>query len=112
MTLGGQTAEYWNGRRYSANEANPWFFSLLSSHPAVFAGGTLLWIGIFVSLIVLLPRRWSMILAVAIVLGHTWGAASWLGRFGAAGYWATLGLFLVSAVLLVDSWERSSRDRV
>ena len=59
------------------------------------------------SLVILaVPRRAAMTVSIAIVLGHTWGAATWICWVLPYGYWIALALFLVSAVLIVAAWER------
>ncbi len=106
ITLHGQAPEYWAGNRSTAIEGNPWFLWLLQQHPLAFEAGILAWICVFSLVILAFPRRAAMTVSVAIVLGHTWGAATWICRQLPFGYWITLALFLVSAVMIVATWER------
>lgn len=92
--------------RSDVNEGNPLFNWLLQQHPLAFEAGIAVWILFFCSLIFALPRRAAMTVSIAIVLGHTWGTASWLCWRVPHGYWITLGLFLASAMLIVWTWEK------
>ncbi len=52
-----------------------------------------------------------MTVSIAIVLGHTWGAATWICWVLPFGYWLALALFLVSAVLIVVKWEKIGQSK-
>lgn len=109
ITLFGQSSDYWRGNYSVANEMNPWFNWLLRQHPLAFEAGIAAWVIVFCSVILVLPRRVAMTISIAIVLGHTWGAATWLGMMQPYGYWFALALFLASAVMIVVTWERFGR---
>ncbi len=109
ITLAGQSSLYWSGHYAASNEGNPLFNWLLQQHPLAFEAGIVMWIVLFCSLILVLPRLAAMVVSIAIVLGHTWGAATWLCWKVQNGYWITLGLFLASAILIVWSWEMFGR---
>jgi hypothetical protein len=47
-----------------------------------------------------------MTISIAVVLGHTWGTATWLCWVLLYGYWLTLALFLSSAIVIVATWEK------
>lgn len=64
---------------------------------------------LFCTLILVLPRLAAMVVSIAIVLGHTWGTATWLCWKVQSGYWLALALFLVSAMLIVWTWEKFGR---
>ena len=106
ITLVGQSPDYWAGNRALAEEGNPWFLWLLRQHPLAFEAGIAAWVGVFSLVILTFPRRAAMTVSIAIVLGHTWGAATWLCYRFPYGYWITLALFFVSAVLIVATWEK------
>ena len=106
ITLFGQSAEYWAGNRSVANEGNPWFLWLLRQHPLAFEAGIAAWVVVFSSLILAVPRRAAMTISIAIVLGHTWGTATWLCWVLPFGYWIALALFLASAIAIVATWEK------
>ncbi|MDP6546557.1 MAG: hypothetical protein QGH60_21470 [Phycisphaerae bacterium] len=105
ITLIGQTPAYWSGDYSNAREGNPLFNWLLCRHPLAFEAGVLLWIAIFGCAILFLPRFVSKVVSVAVVLGHTWGAASWLCLIYAHGYWYAIGLCLLSGIAVNVSWE-------
>jgi len=106
LTLWGQSAEYWQGRYEFTNESSPPFNWLLRQHPLAFEAGILVWIVLFCVAIVAVPRRLAMTLSMAIMIGHTWGATSWLMLRFANGYWLSIGLFLVTAFMITFCWER------
>ena len=106
ITLVGQAPDYWAGNRSVANEGNPWFLWLLRQHPLAFEAGITAWVVVFSLVILAVPRHAAMTVSIAIVLGHTWGAATWICWVLPYGYWIALALFLVSAVLIVAAWER------
>jgi len=106
ITLFGQSSEYWKGRYSVANEVNPLFNWLLRQHPLAFEAGIAAWVIVFCSVILSAPRRVAMTISIAIVLGHTWGAATWLSMMPPFGYWITLALFLTSAIIIVITWDR------
>jgi len=109
ITLFGQAPNYWKGDYSVAVEGNPWFYWLLLQHPLAFEARIVAWVGVFSFVIFTLPRRAAMTISIAIVLGHTWGAATWICYSLPFGYWVTLALFLVSAIIIVATWERFGR---
>lgn len=99
LTLSGQPAEYWAGDFSRVKEMSPTFHYLLSIHPMAFVAGAFLWICLFATLILLLPETLALIMSIAIVFGHTVGAATWL-QWKPNGYQLCNGLFLLSAVVI------------
>ncbi len=100
LTLAGQSAQYWGGAHSQVNEGSPTFHTLLSVHPLAFAAGLLVWMAVFVGIILLLPDTLSLIVCIAVTLGHTVGAATWVLWQSQYGYQACNGLFLLAAVAL------------
>lgn len=100
LTLAGQSAEYWGGAYTRVNEASPTFHHLLAAHPLAFAGGLLSWMAVFVGIILLLPDTLALVVSIAVTLGHTVGATSWVRWQFQYGYQVCNGLFLLAAVAL------------
>lgn len=98
LTLIGQPAEYWAGDYSRVNEGSPTFHYLLSIHPMAFVAGAFLWICLFVAILLLLPETLALIMSIAIVFGHTAGAATWL-LWRPNGYQLCNALFLLSAAV-------------
>jgi hypothetical protein len=98
--LAGQSPAYWSGDYAQENESSPTFNHLLQVHPAGFAAGILAWATVFVGIIVLLPETAALMMSIAVTLGHTAGAATWLLWRFQYGYQACNALFLASAVVL------------
>ena len=98
LTLVWQPPEYWQGDRTRIIEGSPTFHYLLTIGPAAFVVGVLTWMAIFVPLLLLLPDTPALVTSIAIVFGHTAGAAAWLrGRF-TFDYQLLVGLFALAAV--------------
>jgi uncharacterized BrkB/YihY/UPF0761 family membrane protein len=63
----------------------------------------LLWVLVFSALIVVLPDIASQVLSLALVIGHTWGAMTWLAYRLLIEYHLCLLLFVLSAVLFIGA---------
>ncbi|HUV39257.1 MAG TPA: hypothetical protein VMY39_06565, partial [Planctomycetota bacterium] len=55
---------------------------------------------------VLLPRRVALVVSTMVVLGHTVAAAFWLYYSTDLGFWGTMGLVALAAVLFEATRER------
>jgi hypothetical protein len=73
LTMYNQPAEYWAGDYSRTTEGAPFFRKLFEIHPLATAGGYGLWAGIILTWIVFMPDIMAVILAIAIVFGHTAG---------------------------------------
>lgn len=108
LTLYWQPQGYWSGRYDLALEGSP-FRRLLELHPVAYGAWVIVWIALFTTAIFLLPRRLAMVVSMGVVIGHTWGTASWIFKKAHAGYWLCILLFVYSAVLIVVAWEKAMR---
>jgi hypothetical protein len=99
LTLRGQSAEYWAGKYARVNELSPTFHHLLAYHPLAFVAGFLGWALIFTTVILLLPRTLALAMSLAVTLGHTWGATTWLLHRFHYGYQACEALFVLTALV-------------
>jgi hypothetical protein len=105
LTMCGQPEEYWAGDYSQTNEGAPFHRKLFTLHPAAAVAGYAAWGGILIGLILLLPEALAVVLAVAVVFGHTVGAytwvEAWLGAGITVGWFQTArGMFPASAVVL------------
>jgi hypothetical protein len=103
LTLRGQPAAYWAGDYARTTEGAPFYRMLYAWRPAAAVCGYLLWAGLLGGLLILLPEVLAVVLTIAVVIGPTVGAYSWLQvmlfRAGPTGwYQAANGLFLWSAL--------------
>jgi hypothetical protein len=78
LTLYKQPAEYWAGNYACANEISPFFGGLLRIHPLAAIAGQLVWVGLILELLVVLPELLAVILFTFVVVGHMNGAYSWM----------------------------------
>jgi hypothetical protein len=106
VTLLWQPAAYWAGVYSTGQEGNPAYSWLLRQHPLAFEAGMVAWVALFSSIIYLAPQRLAKIVSIAVMLGHTWGTATWLYWRLPHGYWISIALFLASATIIVLSWDR------
>jgi hypothetical protein len=111
LTLHGQPPEYWAGDYSRTTEGASFYRRLYTLHPAAAVGGHLVWIALLAGLLLLLPEVLAVVLAIAAVFGHTFGASTWVtaallyrASFGqptmVSWYQAANGLFLLSAVVI------------
>lgn len=109
LTLYGQSPAYWAGNYQDVNEISPSFRAYLTTHPIVFAGVGVAWIGIFTGLIAILPEKIGMTISIAVVIGHMAGSATWLAyRFNS--YQACNALFLFTSIAIVTSFSMGRSD--
>lgn len=87
---------------------HPDLLAVLAVHPLVPVLLTVLWISLFSLALVFLPLRPAKALALAVTLGHglSAGALSGLGHLA----WGSAILFLLSAVLIVATWEKAGAE--
>jgi hypothetical protein len=101
LTMHGQPAAYWAGDYSRTTEGAPFFRKLFEIHPLAEAAGEALWAGVIVVGLLLLPEVLAVILAVAVVFGHTGGGYTWLGWPIESRWFQTLhGVLFVSATVL------------
>ncbi len=100
LTLAGQSASYWAGNYGQVNEISPTFNHLLSYHPLAFAAGLLGWIVVLCGMILLMPQTLALTTSIAVTVGHTWGAMSWLLNGLHYHYQAGNALMLAAALAL------------
>jgi hypothetical protein len=104
LTLSGQSAAYWQGERNEVNEFSPDLNRLLTVGPTAFLGGFLIWIAVFTTIVLLLPRRPAMVIAAAVAIGHTIGACTWIIWRPPYGYQVCIALTFLTALLLVSAF--------
>lgn len=109
LTLAGQSSAYWSGDYTAVNEVSPSFAYYLTVHPLAAMAAGVLWIAIFSAIILLLPEMLALIVSIAILFGHTFGALSWL-MFRFHSYQACNLLFLVSATLVVYAFKKGQSN--
>jgi len=101
MTMYGQPAQYWAGDYSRTTEGAPFFRKLYEIHPLAAIAGNGLWAAIIVTWILLMPEVVAVILAIAIVFGHTAGGYTWLHLGLQCRWFQTLhGVLFISASVL------------
>lgn len=77
FTVIGQPANYWSSSYRVINEGSSIGYYLLGYSPWIFLGSMAVYIASMVVLMKKLPLFWSVILAMALFIGHIGGSASW-----------------------------------
>jgi hypothetical protein len=106
LTTLGQSQEYWNGDYSAVNEGNPFFRGLFAIHPGAAIAGYVVWAGILIGLVLLLPEVLAVVLATAVVFGHVGGAYTWMQHFEwvepfGQGWFQTAGGLLPAAAVVL-----------
>lgn len=106
LTLHGQPPEYWAGDYAQTTEGAPFYRRLYAWHPAAAVCGHLAWASLLGGLLILLPEVLAVVLAIAVVFGHTAGAYTWIegmllrshGIEAKGWYQVANSMFLLSAL--------------
>jgi len=107
-TLHGQPPEYWAGNYGQTTEGAPFYRMLYQWSPVGAVFGHLIWAGLIGGLLILLPEVFAIVLAIAVVFGHTAGAYTWInamlmranGVEASGWYQVANGMFLLSALVV------------
>ena len=103
LTLGGQSADYWNDSYRTVNELSPDVHTLLSIHPMVFVMGVLTWLTIIALLSILLPQMLAIGFSTTVTVAHSIGCATWTIWRPPFGYQITMAGSVVVGVLITVS---------
>lgn len=106
LTLLGQGVDYWAGDYYFAREYAPHAKYLLQQSPIWFMFGIFFYILLIIFVLTTISIRWSKIFSLALIMGHTWGASSWL-LSQRTDYWFILLVFLGIAGITILSFEKA-----
>jgi hypothetical protein len=111
LTLLGQPGAYWQGDPSAVNEASPEVHRLLTIGVFASALGVVLWTVVVAGLLALLPRPAALFLTLAVTIGHTVCATTWIWLWPSGSYHASLWLSLMAAFGLVVTivWEETAR---
>ena len=109
VTLAGQPAEYWAGDYAAVHEINPLARALLKTHPMLFLAAATAWAAVFTILIVY--WRYGAWVAVALTVGHTVGAATWLVRIGPWGWLLAVAYLAAVSQFARRCWRGGRKKR-
>lgn len=104
VTLFGQPAGYWTDAAQH-NEANPLSAFMLSQGPGAYLLSKVVYLLIVTAAVWLLPRLLSLLAATSFVLGHAFGALTWLlYDSGLNFYWLYLYFPGIAGLLVWQAW--------
>jgi hypothetical protein len=97
ITIVHQPKEYWNGNLNVANEANSIGNFMMNQH----VSGIFIVCGIWLILIGILgyyiPKKYSRIFLMFVLIAHSFGAGSWLSND--YGFWTAIIFILFNSIL-------------
>lgn len=94
-----QPADYWEGHLEMANEGNPLVFFAMNQHELGLFVVLILWLALLTLIGYFLPYRLLKILSLGVLVGHSWGASTWLEYFYGFGY--VIILFIINATIFI-----------
>jgi hypothetical protein len=97
ITIINQPKEYWSGNLDKANEGNPIGGFLMKNHVSGLFVISFIWLIIIGLVGYYLPRKYSRIFLLFILIIHSYGASSWLSQF--YGFWYAIAFMLFNAIL-------------
>lgn len=104
VTSYGQATIYWQGQLDAVNEANPVVnWAMVKSQSGLFII-TFLWLMLVIALVYWCPRPVATFIAVAIVIGNSFGACSWLSYYS---FWYAIGLIVFNGLILTVCLEKN-----
>ncbi|HTB84062.1 MAG TPA: hypothetical protein VK742_10445 [Candidatus Sulfotelmatobacter sp.] len=99
-TLLGQPGAYWNHPE-AANEGNAFFRLFLSRGLPAYLLFSLVYIAVIFVLVSIIPRRLALVSIFAFILGHYFGASTWLSYRWHFGITAPIIYGIILGVLIV-----------
>jgi len=110
ITIAHQPKEYWNGNLNVANEANTIGNFMMKQH----VSGIFIVCGIWMILIGILgyyiPRKYSRIFLLCVLIGHCFGAGSWLSML--YGFWSAIVFILFNTILFYKIDDLINKEKV
>lgn len=103
----GQPTAYWNGNCGAAVEWNPLALPLLQYHPLAFVGVSVAVAAGSCAFLLGGPNWLAVVLAFALILGHTLGVCSWLLQLGWPGWLAALAFLTLMERLVEVCWRQA-----
>ncbi len=110
LTLFYQPQGYWSQSFQLDTESNPVGKFLMRLHPLAFVGGILIYAFVIAVLINRLPSPLEQLVAMAVLLGHTWGTTHWLYNHFSSIYWLRVFAFIAIASITTACWHKANKD--
>jgi hypothetical protein len=110
LTMWHQPDYYWDGWYDYCNEANPLSYRLMTLHPFAMIVASVVYLGVFCTAIIKLPRHTALYASLALTLGHAFGAGTWAYNYYGNGM--ALALTLFTAAVCTIAFELWAADGV
>ncbi len=96
ITILHQSNEYWEGNLNTANEGNPIGNFFMSHHVSGLFLISAFWLILIVVLGYYLPRKVARVFLLFTFIAHSWGASTWLSRYG---FWYVIIFIAINSIL-------------
>ena len=110
ITIVHQPKEYWNGNLNTANEANDIGNFMMKQH----VSGIFIVCGIWIILIAILgfylPKKYSRIFLLFVLIAHSFGGGSWLSNN--YGFWTAIVFILFNSILFYKIEDLINKEKV
>ncbi len=97
VTAVNQKPEYWQYYLHEAVEGNPILNWAMQNHVLGLFIVTMIWLIIISVICMFTPVKIGKIICLAIVIGNSWGAGTWISRY--YGFWAVIVMVVVNSVI-------------
>jgi hypothetical protein len=97
ITIVHQPKEYWRGNLNKANEGNPIGAFMMGNHVSGIFVISFIWLVIIGILGYYLPRKFSNVFLLFVLIAHSWGASSWISNL--YGFWYIMVFILFNSTL-------------
>lgn len=97
ITIVHQPEEYWQGNLHKANEGNPIGAYMMGNHVSGIFVISFVWLVIIGILGYYLPRRFSKVFLLFVLMVHSWGVSSWISNL--YGFWYIIVFIFFNSIL-------------
>ena len=110
LTLWGQSAEYWAGDYTQVNEASEALAGELRIHLLAFVMTSIALTLFWCTIILLVPKRAAMVIALTLAQANSFGAGTWVVRHFPDPGGVLFFLFLLPSILVMIAWTHQERE--
>ena len=109
ITIVHQSKEYWNGDLTQGNEGNPIGDFMMKNHVYGIFLISIFWLILIAFLGYKLPRKYSRIFLLFVLIAYSYGASSWLTM--KYGFWFSIIFILLNSILFYKIDDITSKKK-